>query len=312
MDPTNDDPGEAAAPAPRNLAVGLVALSRPRQWIKNLLVFVAPASAGVLFHRSAFWHSVGAFGIFCLAASGTYFLNDALDAAADRSHPTKRLRPVAAGVVPVALALVMGVALLAVSTAAAELLAGWHLALVMAVYALVNVAYSLGIKNEPILDLAAVSAGFVLRAVAGGVATGIVLSNWFLIVASFGSLLIVTGKRSGEKQMLGAHNADDRAIRPSLGSYSPTFLRSVRTLSAAVTVTAYCLWAFERATQVHPGRDPIWFQLTIVPFTVALLHVMLLFDAGEGAEPEELALRDHRLQAYGACWIALFAIGIYG
>ena len=193
-----------------------------------------------------------------------------------------------------------------------ELLAGWHLALVMAVYALVNVAYSLGIKNEPILDLAAVSAGFVLRAVAGGVATGIALSNWFLIVASFGSLLIVTGKRSGEKQLLVDNESDHRSIRPTLGSYTPTFLRSVRTLSAAVTVTAYCLWAFERAAQVHPGRDPIWFQLTIVPFTIALLHVMRIFDTGEGAEPEELALRDHRLQIYGLTWVALFAIGIYG
>jgi len=304
-----DDPG---AVAPHSLAVGLLLLSRPRQWIKNLLVLVAPASAGVLFHRSAFWHTVGAFGIFCVAASGTYYLNDAFDAAADRIHPTKRLRPVASGAVPVQLAVAVGLGLLVVSVVLAELLAGWHLALVMAVYALVNVAYSLGIKNEPILDLAAVSAGFVLRAVAGGVATGIALSNWFLIVASFGSLLIVTGKRSGEKQLLVDHEADDTSVRATLGSYTPTFLRSVRTLSAGVTVTAYCLWAFERAAQVHPGRDPIWFQLTIIPFTIALLHVMRIFDSGDGAEPEELALRDHRLQLYGLTWLALFAIGIYG
>ena len=87
-----------------------------------------------------------------------------------------------------------------------ELLAGWHLALVMGLYGLINVAYSLGLKNEPVLDLAAVSAGFVLRAVAGGVAAGVVLSNWFLIVTSFGSLLIVTGKRSGEQQLLDDHD----------------------------------------------------------------------------------------------------------
>ena len=144
-------------------------------------------------------------------------------------------------------------------------------------------------------------------------ATGIALSNWFLIVASFGSLLVVTGKRSGEKQLLVDQRGRRRrrSARRS-GSYTPTFLRSVRTLSAAVTVTAYCLWAFERAAQVHPGHDPIWFQLTIVPFTIALLHVMRILDTGDGAEPEELALRDHRLQIYGLCWIALFAIGVYG
>ncbi len=158
--------------------------------------------------------------------------------------------------VPVPLALAFGLAMLAVSIGLGELLAGWHLALVMAIYALVNVAYSLGIKNEPILDLAAVSAGFVLRAVAGGVATGVALTNWFLIVASFGSLLIVTGKRSGEKKLLADEQADDGPIRQTLGLYTPSFLRSVRTLSAAVTVTAYCLWAFERAAELHPGPIP--------------------------------------------------------
>ena len=79
-----------------------------------------------------------------------------------------------------------------------------------------------------------------------------------------------------------------------------------------MTVTAYCLWAFERANQIHPGHDPMWFQLTIVPFTIALLHVLRLLDSGQGAAPEELALKDHRLQIYGVAWVALFAIGIYG
>lgn len=310
VDRPDERPAEPAR-SPASLPLGLARLCRPRQWLKNLLVFVAPAAAGVLFHRNVLWHAAAAFGIFCLAASGTYFLNDAIDAPADRLHPTKRLRPVAAGVVPVPLAVVVGLAMLAVSIGLGQLLAGWHLTLVMAVYVLVNVAYSLGLKNEPVLDLAAVSAGFVLRAVAGGVATGVALTDWFLIVASFGSLLIVTGKRSGEKKLLAEQQADDGSIRQTLGLYSPSFLRSVRTLSAAVTVTAYCLWAFGRAAQLHRGTDPIWFQLTVIPFTVALLHVMRLLDSGQGAAPEELALHDHRLQIYGVCWIALFAAGVY-
>ena len=297
---------------PPTLVGGLVRLCRPRQWVKNLLVFVAPGAAGVLFHWDVLWHSMAAFGIFCVAASGTYFLNDAIDAPSDRNHPTKRFRPVASGVVPGSLAVTLGLVLLVIAAGSGAALAGWHLALVMAVYGLITVAYSLGIKNEPILDLVAVSAGFVLRAIAGGVATGVALSNWFLIVASFGSLLIVTGTRSGEKQLLADQQADHSAIRQTLAFYSPSFLRSVRTFSAAVAVSAYCLWAFERATQVHPGHDPIWFQLTIVPFTVALLHLMRTLDADAGAAPEELALKDRRLQIYGVCWIALFAVGIYG
>ncbi len=313
---TNVDPpparrDERVDPASPSLLQGLARLSRPRQWIKNLLVFVPPAAAGLILHWTVLWHGAAAFGIFCLAASGTYFLNDAVDAPADRLHPTKHLRPVAAGVVPLPLAFVGGAGLLVASVGLAMLLAGWHLGLVMALYALINVAYSLGLKNEPILDLAAVTAGFVLRAVAGGVATGVILSDWFLIVTSFGSLLIVTGKRSGEKHLLVEHRSDDGSVRQTLGSYTQSFLRSVRTLSAAVSVTAYCLWAFERASQLHPGHHVIWFQLTIVPFVVALLHVLRLFDSGAGAAPEDLALHDHRLQIYGICWIALFATGAY-
>jgi decaprenyl-phosphate phosphoribosyltransferase len=257
------------------------------------------------------WRAVAAFAIFCLAASGTYFLNDAIDAEEDRAHPTKHRRPVASGQVSVALAVSVGIGLLVVATVLGGLLAGWGLALVMGLYGAINVSYSLGLRNEPILDLAAVSAGFVLRAVAGGLAAGVVLSDWFLIVTSFGSLLIVSGKRSGEKQLLDDHEADDEAVRQTLGLYTPAFLRTVRTLTAAVTVTAYCLWAFERAGELHPGHHPIWFQLTIIPFTIALLHVMRLLDSGDGAAPEELALRDRRLQIYGLSWIVLFAIGIY-
>jgi len=304
---------EAIAPAakPESIGHGLIRLARPRQWIKNFLVFVAPGAAGVLLHSTVLWHAAAAFGIFCIAATGTYYLNDARDAGADRRHPTKCTRPVAAGVVPVPLALALGILLMGASIGLGALLAGWHLSVVMGAYVAIQLAYSAGLKNEPILDLACVSAGFILRAVAGGVATSVPLSNWFLIVVSFGSLLVVTGKRSGEQQLLAEEDTDDAAIRQTLSLYTPSFLRTVRTLSAAVTVSAYCLWAFERASQVHPGHAPVWFQLTIVPFVIALLHVLRLLDSGAGAAPEELALEDHRLQIYGAVWVALFAIGAY-
>jgi decaprenyl-phosphate phosphoribosyltransferase len=306
------DPAHSPTPRqPAALAYGLIRLARPRQWIKNLLVYVAPATAAVLLHPGVFAHATAAFAIFCLAASGTYYLNDSIDAVSDRAHPTKHRRPVASGVVPVPLAIGLGLSLLATSILLAVLLAGWHLGAVMGAYAAIQLAYSYGLKHEPILDLACVSAGFILRAIAGGVATSIVLSNWFLIVVSFGSLLIVTGKRSGEQSLHADHSTDASAIRPTLGLYTPPFLRAVRTLSAAVTVSAYCLWAFQRASQIHPGHDPLWFQLSIIPFVISLLHVLRLLDSGSGAAPEELALHDHRLQIYGLCWIALFAVGIY-
>ncbi|MDA8148306.1 MAG: decaprenyl-phosphate phosphoribosyltransferase [Actinomycetota bacterium] len=309
--PIEPPPSPAAPPSVRAVARGIVRVARPRQWLKNVLVFVAPGAAGVLLHAHVLTQTLGAFAIFCLGASGTYFLNDAADVRADRSHPTKRHRPIAAGIVPVPLALAIAVPSMAGAVGLAWALAGWRLALVMGIYCLVNVAYSLELKNEPVLDLAAVSSGFVLRAIAGGLAAGVALSNWFIIVASFGSLLIVTGKRSGEQHLLHGAVADQAQVRRTLNLYTPSFLQAVRTAAAAVTITAYCLWAFERAGQAHPGHDPIWFQLTIIPFVIGLLHVVRLLDSGVGSAPEELAIHDHRLQLYGLAWVALFAVGIY-
>jgi decaprenyl-phosphate phosphoribosyltransferase len=286
----------------------LARIARPRQWIKNLLVIAAPGAAGNLTHGNAAGHAAIAFAVFCLAASGTYFLNDTLDVAADRLHPVKRLRPIAAGEVPAPVAVVVGIILMATAIALAWSLIGGHLAIVVAVYVGISTAYSLRLKHEPVVDLACVSSGFVLRAIAGGIATGIPLSNWFIIVSSFGSLLIVTGKRSAEHSELG----DDRgAHRATLSAYPEPFLRSVRLLSASVTVTAYCLWAFERSTQIARGHHPIWFELSIVPFVLAILHVELRFERGLGGAPEELALRDHMLQLLGLIWVALVAVGIY-
>ena len=183
---------------------------------------MAPAAAGVLFHRSAFWHTVGRLRDLLPGRLGHLL---------PERRPRRRLRPEPPLQAPPPGRLRGGPACRWPSPrprrswwcrrSSAELLAGWHLALVMAVYALVNVAYSLGIKNEPILDLAAVSAGFVLRAVAGGVATGIALSNWFLIVASFGSLLIVTGQALGREAAPGRPGADAPLDPPDPGLLHP-------------------------------------------------------------------------------------------
>ena len=211
-----------------------------------------------------------AFGIFCLAASGTYYLNDARDAEADRRHPTKRNRPVAAGVVPVPLALTLGRGhdgrVGGTGRVAGRLAPrAWSWAPTWPC----SSPTPAGLKNEPILDLACVSAGFILRAVAGGVATSVPCptgsSSWSPSGRSWSSPASARARSSCWPRAA----PTTAAVRQTLGLYTPSFLRTVRTLSAAVTVSAYCLWAFERASQVHPGHDPIWFQLTIIPFVIA-------------------------------------------
>ncbi len=285
---------------------------RPRQWAKNVLVFGAPAAAGVVTHGSELEHCLAAFAAFCLAASGTYCINDVLDRDADRKHPTKRYRPVAMGLVSVRTAVTLGLVLMAASMGVAVAAGRPKLVSVLAIYIWVTLAYSVWLKHEPIIDIGAVAAGFVLRAIAGGVAARVPLSNWFLIVACFGSLFIVTGKREAELMLMGAE--EGRAHRQTLGAYTPSFLRYVRSVSSAVLITGYCLWAFENpGPHHHPAgtSGDIYFQLSIVPFVFAVLRYALIIDAGRGGAPEDVILGDRTLQILGACMMVLFAIGVY-
>lgn len=292
----------------RGLAAGFLRTARPKQWAKNVLVFAAPGAAGVLGHGGPALRALGAFALFCVVSSGTYFLNDALDARADREHPTKRFRPVAAGILSVRAALVTGVALMAVAIGAGVALRA-RLGLVLGIYVLVQFAYSFYLKHQPIFDLVSVAAGFVLRAIAGAVVIPVPVSQWFLIVATFGSLLMVTGKRVAEHAELGDERGDHRA---TLDAYSPTFLRTVLAISAGGAIIGYALWAFSLQTAtIHHHADAIWYQLSTVPVFIALLRYTFLVEAGHGAKPEELVFSDRPLQVLGLCWVILFAVAIY-
>lgn len=298
----------AVQPAPSewsgSTVAALIRLARPKQWVKNVLVVAAPAAAGVLFERDAAIDTAIAFVCFCLAASGTYFINDALDAEADRRHPTKCTRPVASGAISVQTAVIGGVVLL-VAAVSLSFAARAQLALVVGGYLALTVAYSLWLKHEAVLDLAAVAAGFVLRTIAGGVAVGVVISPWFLIVAGAGSLFMVTGKRHAELLELGDDAADHR---PALQMYSHAYLGYVRAVASSVAVLAYCLWAFEKSGNTG---DPMWFELSIVPFVIAILRYALLLEQGRGGAPEELVLSDKTLLAVGAVWAVLFGIAVH-
>ncbi len=283
---------------------------RPRQWSKNLLVFVAPAAAGVLDHRLDALHSLAAFAIFCMVASGTYLVNDVLDAETDRHHPDKRHRPVAAGALSGVTATATGIGLMAIAIGAASFLAGWVFAAFVGAYAVMSLAYSIWLKRVPVIELAAVASGFVLRAMAGGAATHVPLSSWFLVVTSFGALFVVTGKRAAEFTTLGERRFEHRAV---LSEYTLSFLQSTLTLTATVMVTAYCLWAFDRTgLQARSGHHFVWIQLTVVPMILGVLYVLRLLDSGHGGAPEDLAIHDHFVQAFGVAWLVLFSIGLYG
>lgn len=288
-----------------SLLSGIVREVRPKQWVKNVLVFAAPAAAGVINQRTEMLHAIGAFVCFCAAASATYLVNDISDVESDRRHPTKRSRPIAAGIVPVPFAILLAIALLVGGVGGAFLLRR-DFGLTILAYLALTTCYTLWLKHIAVLDIISVAAGFVLRAIGGATATSVPISEWFFIVTSFGALFMVAGKRQGEQFDLG-ENAGE--VRPVLALYTPSFLTYLRAVFSGGALITYCLWAFSSA-ELH-GSSNVLFQLSIVPFAVAILRYALLLDQGRGAEPENLVLSDRALLLAGAAWIAIYGIAIY-
>jgi len=289
---------------PRHRLPAAVRAMRPRQWTKNVLVASAPLAAGELLKLPVL-RGVGlAFVAFCLVSATVYLINDVRDVEEDRLHPRKRLRPIAAGELsrPAALTLagITGVLGLAIGFSTTV-----PLGITLAVYLVLQVLYSMFLKHLPVVDLAMVASGFLLRAIAGGVATGIPLSQWFLLVASFGSFFMVAGKRYSELKALGA----DAGTRRSLGRYSESYLRFAWMLAAVMVLISYSLWAFENRSS--PALGVPWTAISIAPFTLGLLQYALEVDAGQAGEPEDVVLHDHVLQGIGLVWLMLIVVAVF-
>jgi decaprenyl-phosphate phosphoribosyltransferase len=301
----SEEPAPVKGP-PKNVVSGVIKAMRPRQWVKNVLVLAAPVAAlggDVRYdYREVAVKVAIAFAAFSLAASSVYLVNDARDVEADRQHPTKRFRPIAAGVVPAWLAYCVA-AVLGVASVAISFLATPNLAVVIGVYIAMQLAYCFGLKHEAVLDICIVTSAYLLRAIAGGVAASIPLSQWFLLVMAFASLFMVAGKRYAELQLSERTGAK---IRKSLESYTGTYLRFVWTLSATAMVVCYSLWAFER-----DGANASWYAVTIVPITIAMLRYAVDVDGGLAGEPEEIALKDRVLQLLFLAWIGTIGAAVF-
>ena len=214
----------------------LIRTCRPRQWTKNLLVFAAPLFA-FRFEADVWLRAGGALVAFCLISSATYLLNDCLDVAADRAHPSKRYRPIAAGLVSVPAALTTAAVLaggsLSVAAAVAPALAG-----VVLLYGLIQVAYCLQLKRVPLLDLFCIASGFLLRAIAGAVAALLPPSPWFLLTVGLLALFLAIEKRKAELRV-----AQDRGVitRKVLERYSLPLLLRLESTVATSAFMSYSL-----------------------------------------------------------------------
>jgi decaprenyl-phosphate phosphoribosyltransferase len=284
------------------LHAALVTL-RPRQWLKNVLVVAAAGAAGALGHDDVPLRVGVAFLAFCLLASGIYAVNDVRDIAEDRLHPRKRFRPVAAGELAPRVAVGMGVSLMAAGLVICGLVRPL-LALVGGGYVALTLSYSLLWRRLLWFDIAAIAGGFVLRAVAGGVAAPVGLSRWFILVVTFAAIFVAAGKRWSELRRIEPGLTGRRRV---LALYTEARLRVILALSALAAFIAYCIWAF----WIPSVNGVPWRPLTIAPVALGLARYGALVRGGAGEAPEELVLRDRGLRIAAVLWLVLFALGVH-
>ena len=286
----------------KGLQAWLTAL-RPRQWIKNGLVFVGLVFSLNLTHPPSVLRTIVAFGVLCALASSAYLVNDAVDAPRDRLHPLKARRPIAAGLIAPGTAVGVALGLVVVALAVAALL-GWGFFLVAVGYLVLTAAYTLRLKHIPIVDLFTVATGFVLRAAAGAVVLQVLISPWLLLCTFLGALFIVTAKRRHELATLEGGAAAHRA---SLGAMSVPFLDEMMQIMAACSIVVYSLYTVNE----RPDRPP-FLMLTIPLVAYGILRYLYLVRvAGLGGSPEDALLGDQPLLVTVALWGLLSAAILY-
>ncbi len=256
----------------------LVAAMRPRHWVKNAVVGAAPLFA-LAFEVDIFVRVLAAFAAFSLVASGFYLINDVLDVEADRAHPVKRHRPIAAGLVPLALASAAAVLLLGGSVVLSFAVAPL-LGLAVSVYAVLQLGYNSGLKHRPILDVMIISGGFVLRALGGAAAAGVAVSSWFILCVGLLAFFLGIEKRKAELKAVG----DGGTTRAVLQQYTLPWLQRMESIVTASAVMSYALYTIEGA-----GSD--WMLATLPIVAYAIFKYQYLSEQGEGEAPEETLLR---------------------
>jgi 4-hydroxybenzoate polyprenyltransferase len=282
----------------RTLPRAALAAMRPRQWSKNLLLFAGLIFAAKLGDASRWVEAIAAFVAYCAASSAAYLANDVRDAADDREHPVKRLRPIASGELSVRVALSLAVVLALAAVAITAVLGPWSLAFMGGFLAL-QVAYTGGLKHVELVDVLAIAGLFVLRAAAGAEAVDVRISPWLLICTGLLALFLALGKRRAELVLVGA---EETPGRPVLEGYSLLLVDQLVTVVAASTVIAYALYTFT-------ARDSNAMMVTI-PFVVygVFRYLLLLHRRGLGEEPENVLLSDVPLLATIAAWATTSAV----
>ena len=283
-----------------------IASLRPDQWTKNLIVFAALIFGERLLDQVALRHAVWAFAVFCGLSSTMYIINDLFDRDDDRRHPTKRRRPIASGALSAGLA-VSGAAVLGGVSLAAAFWLGWAFGGGALAFVGLLTAYSRVLKHLVILDVLAIASGFVIRALGGGVAIGVPISQWLLVCTVLLALFLGLSKRRHEIVLLGESASDHRR---SLAHYSPQLLDQLISIVAAATIVSYAFYTVEPNTVEKFGTDQLTWTLPL-PIYGIFRYLYLVHRHDGGGSPAEMLLRDRPLLACVALWASAIVLIIY-
>jgi len=284
--------------------MAVVQSMRPRQWPKNLLVFAAPLAGDTFGRPNGFWYALVAALAFIAGSSAVYLVNDVVDAERDRSHPYKKYRPIASGRLKAPHAIMLAIGLVVVALGAGLVIGVPLLAATVATYHTISFLYSAGLKHVPVVELACVASGFVLRVVGGAAATRVPPSGWFLLVCSLGALMVAIAKRYTELTVLGA---DAARHRPAMRGYSPLLLRLAQRTVSGVMIVSYVLWA---ATEPMHHESRTSHLISSIALAGALIRFDRLTARATSKPVEDLIARDPVMVACEAAWLILFAVGL--
>jgi 4-hydroxybenzoate polyprenyltransferase len=285
---------------------GVLKTMRPHQWLKNAFVLAPVVFAKDIF-RAKFLLSAGAaFLVFCLLAGAVYTMNDLVDVEADRVHPVKRKRPIPSGRVPLGLAKILASGLVVVSLGGAFVL-DWRFGAVAAAYFLLNVAYSFRLKKVAYVDVGCIAAGFVLRVIAGGYATGVNVSNYLLACTLLLALFLGFGKRRHELAQA-AHNAKKQ--RAALEAYTPAALTTALAITGVATVGTYLAYTLDRQTQAFFQTDWLWMTTAFTLLGMGRF-LQLVTSSPKAESPTQEMLRDVPFILVLVGWVAVILTIVY-
>ena len=287
--------------------MNILKILRPHQWVKNTFIFIPLFFGGSLFDMAAWTSSLVAFVAFSFAASAIYSINDIVDVEADKKHPKKCKRPIAAGLVSKRQASLLAIILAIAALALPFLLNNWMLSVVIALYLAMNLCYCIRLKHYAIIDVCLVALGFVMRIVAGGVATDIVLSRWIVMMTFLLTLFLSFAKRRDDVLIM---NETGMAPRKNTSRYNLTFINQAITITGGVMLVCYIMYTVSPEV-IERFNSPNLYMTSFFVILGLLRYIQLTVVDERSGEPTRLVLSDRLIQLIIAGWIISFAIIIY-